>query len=69
MNINSWCEESYFIAWCQRHSIERGLLPTPGYREREREREKRRVYLLRIEVAQLRGVPWVLLIHPYFGVA
>jgi hypothetical protein len=25
--------------------------------------------LLRVEAAQLRGVPWVLLVHPCFGVA
>jgi hypothetical protein len=35
----------------------------------ELEREKRGFYPLRIEVAQLRGVPWVLLIHPCLGVA
>jgi hypothetical protein len=35
----------------------------------ERERERKRFYLLRIEVAQLHGVPWVLLVHPYLGVA
>jgi hypothetical protein len=35
--------------------------------ERERGR-KESLSLLRIEAAQLRGVPWVLLIHPYFGV-
>jgi hypothetical protein len=34
----------------------------------EREGEGR-VYLLRIEAAQLHDVPWVLLVHPYFGVA
>jgi hypothetical protein len=38
VNINSGYEESYFIAWCRRHNVERGLLPTPSYREREIEK-------------------------------
>jgi hypothetical protein len=51
--------------------IERGLLPTVSYRERERERGKKgkKLSSLRIELAQLRGVPWVLDVHPCLGVA
>jgi hypothetical protein len=48
--------------------IERGLLPTLSFRERERKREKN-LSSLRIESAQLRGVPWVLDVHPCLGVA
>jgi hypothetical protein len=48
------------------HNVERGLLPTPSYRERE---GKESITLLRVEAAQLHDVPWVLLIQPYFGVA
>jgi hypothetical protein len=55
----------YFIAWCRGHIVEHGLLPTLSYRERGGEF----LSLLRIEAAQLRGVPWVLLVHPCFGVA
>jgi hypothetical protein len=40
-------------------------MPMPDYRERGR----KRFYLLKIEEAQLRGVPWVLLVHPCLGVA
>jgi hypothetical protein len=32
-------------------------------------RGKESLSLLRVEVAQLRDVPWVLLVHPHFGVA
>jgi hypothetical protein len=35
----------------------------------EREREKRGFYPLRIEAAQLRYIPWVLLVHPCLEVA
>jgi hypothetical protein len=46
--------------------VERGLLPTLNYRERER---KGNLSILRIESAQLRGVPWVFDVHPCFGIA
>jgi hypothetical protein len=48
--------------------IERGLLPMLSYRKREGKRGKN-LSSLRIESAQLRGVPWVLEVHPYLGVA
>jgi hypothetical protein len=66
VNINSGYEELYFIAWCRRHNVERGLLPTPSYRERGREES---MSLLRVEAVQLRSVPRVLLVHPCFGIA
>jgi hypothetical protein len=43
-----------------------GLLPTLGYREKER---RGNLSALRIESVQLRGVPWVLNVHPCLGVA
>jgi hypothetical protein len=46
--------------------VERGLLPMLNYRERER---KGNLSVLKIESAQLRGVPWVFDVHPYFRVA
>jgi hypothetical protein len=46
--------------------IERGLLPTLSYREKGK---RENLSALRIELAQLRSVPWVLDIHPCFGVA
>jgi hypothetical protein len=66
VSMNSRCEELYFIDWCRRHNVERGLLPTPSYRERE---GKESLSLLRIEAAQLHGVPRVILIQPCFVVA
>jgi hypothetical protein len=49
--------------------VERGLLPTLSYRGRERERERESLSALRIEPAQLCGVPRVLDVHPCLGVA
>jgi hypothetical protein len=48
--------------------IERGLLPTLSYRKREG-KEGKNLSSLRIESAQLRGVLWVLDVHPCLGVA
>jgi hypothetical protein len=66
VNIDSEFEELYFIDRCQRHSIERGLLPVYIYRGR---RKKRGLILLQVETAQLCGVPWVLLVCSCLGVA
>jgi hypothetical protein len=46
--------------------FECGLLPTLSYREKGKGKN---LSTLRIELAQLHGVPWVLDIHPCFGVA
>jgi hypothetical protein len=45
--------------------VERGLLPMLSYREKE---GKENLSVLRIESAQLHGVPWVFDVHPCFGV-
>jgi hypothetical protein len=47
--------------------VERGLLPTLSYTGRKRERKN--LPILRIESAQLRGVPRVLDVRPCLGVA
>jgi hypothetical protein len=59
MNLN-------FIAWCRRHNVGCGLLPTPDY---ILEGVEETALLPRIEAAQLRGVPWVLYVFPRFRVA
>jgi hypothetical protein len=46
--------------------VEHGLLPMLIYREKE---GKGNLSAIRIESAQLRGVPWVFDVHPCFGVA
>jgi hypothetical protein len=46
--------------------VERGLLPTLSYMGRKREKN---LPILRIESAQLRGVPRVLDVRPCLGVA
>jgi hypothetical protein len=46
--------------------VERGVLPMLSYRERGR---RENLSALRIESAQLHGVPWVFDVHPCFGVA
>jgi hypothetical protein len=45
--------------------VERGLLPTLSYTGRKRERKN--LPILRIESAQLRGVPRVLDVRPVLG--
>jgi hypothetical protein len=47
--------------------VERGLLPTLSYREKEGVEGS--MSILRIESTQLLGVPWVFNVHPYLGVA
>jgi hypothetical protein len=47
--------------------VERGLLPTLSYREKEW--VKGSMSILRIELTQLLSVPWVFDVYPCLGVA